>query len=157
MNLAIRVMFLQYIPSIVDMVPLRWRHNGHDSVSNHQPYHCLLTCLFRRRSKKTSKFRVTGLCVGNSLGTGEFPAQMAMENVSIWWRHHVIVFPCGLVAGIYVNYTNILQGYCTGSGDEPWFSVVMPPPLGAGGIMFSGCPSVRPSVRSLKYPLLTCT
>ena len=33
----------------------------------------------------------------------------------------------------------------------------MPPPLGAGGIMFSGCPSVRPSVQSLKYPLLTCT
>ena len=33
----------------------------------------------------------------------------------------------------------------------------MPPPLGAGSIMFSGCPSVRPSVRSLKYPLLTCT
>ena len=23
--------------------------------------------------------------------------------------------------------------------------IVMPPPLGAGGIMFSGCPSVRPS------------
>ena len=33
----------------------------------------------------------TGLCAGNSLWTGEFPAQMAsnMENVSIWWRHHV--------------------------------------------------------------------
>ena len=37
------------------------------------------------------------------------------------------------------------------------YVIVMPPPLGAGGIMFSGCPSVRPSVRSLKYPLLTCT
>ena len=39
---------------------------------------------------KTSKLRVTGLCAGNSLGTGEFPAQMASnaENVSIWWRHH---------------------------------------------------------------------
>ena len=37
------------------------------------------------------------------------------------------------------------------------FTIFMPPPLGAGGIMFSGCPSVRPSVRSLKYPLLTCT
>ena len=36
-------------------------------------------------------------------------------------------------------------------------SLFMPPPLGAGGIVFSGCPSVRPSVRSLKYPLLTCT
>ena len=71
--------------------PLRWRHNGHDSVSNLQPHHCLLNPLFRRRSKKTSKLRVTGLCVGNSPGTGEFPAQMASnaENVSIWWRHHV--------------------------------------------------------------------
>ena len=41
--------------------------------------------------KKTSKLRVTGLCVGNSPETGEFPAQMASnaENVSIWWRHHV--------------------------------------------------------------------
>ena len=40
--------------------------------------------------KKSSKLRVTGLCVGNSPGTGEFPAQMASyaENVSIWWRHH---------------------------------------------------------------------
>ena len=69
---------------------LRWRHNGHDGVSNHQPRDCLLNRLFRRRSKKTSKLRVTGLCAGNSPGTGEFPAQMASnaENVSISWRHH---------------------------------------------------------------------
>ena len=52
---------------------LRWRHNGQDSVSNHQPHDCLLNRLFRRRSKKTSKLSVTGLCVGNSPGTGEFP------------------------------------------------------------------------------------
>ena len=45
---------------------LQWRHNGCDSVSNHQPHECLLNRLFRRRSKKTSKFRVTGLCAGNS-------------------------------------------------------------------------------------------
>ena len=30
-------------------------------------------------SKKTSKLRVTGLCAGNSPGTGEFPAQMASD------------------------------------------------------------------------------
>ena len=35
------------------------------------------TVLFRRRSKKTSKLGVTGLCAGNSPVTGEFPAQMA--------------------------------------------------------------------------------
>ena len=37
------------------------------------------------------KLRVTGLCTGNSPGTGEFPVQMAnnAESVSIWWRQHV--------------------------------------------------------------------
>ena len=74
------------------LVSLQWRHNGHDSISNHQPHDRLLNRFFRGRSKKTSKLRVTGLCVGNSPGTGEFPAQMASypENVSIWWRHHVM-------------------------------------------------------------------
>ena len=55
---------------------LQWRHNGRDGVLNYQPRDCLLNRLFRRRSKKTSKLRVTGLCAGNSPMTGEFPAQM---------------------------------------------------------------------------------
>ena len=65
--------------------------NKHDGISNHQPHDCLLNPLFKHRSKKTSKLCVTGLCVGNSPVTGEFPTQMASntENVSIWWRHHV--------------------------------------------------------------------
>ena len=69
---------------------LLWRHNKRDSVSNHQPHDGLINRLFRRKSKQTSRLRVTGLCVGNSPGTGEFPAQMASneEIVSIWWRHH---------------------------------------------------------------------
>ena len=52
-----------------------------------------LSRLFGRRSKKTSKLRVTGLCAGNSPVPGEFPAQMASnaENVSIWWRHHELM------------------------------------------------------------------
>ena len=59
-------------------------------TSNHQPHDCLLNRLFRCRSKKTSKLRVTGLCVGNSPVTGESPTQRASnaKNVSIWWRHH---------------------------------------------------------------------
>ena len=69
---------------------LHWRHNDRGCVSDHQPHDCLLGRLFRQRSKKTSKLRVTGLCAGNSPATGEFPAQRASnaENVSIWWRHH---------------------------------------------------------------------
>ena len=50
------------------LAPLQWRHNGHDVVSNHQPHGCLLNRLFRCRSKKTSKLRVTGLCAGKSPG-----------------------------------------------------------------------------------------
>ena len=73
-----------------DFITLHWCHNERDGISNHQPQDCLVNHLFWCRSKKTSKLRVTGLCVGNSLGTSEFPAQMASntEIVSIWWHHH---------------------------------------------------------------------
>ena len=75
---------------------LQWHHNERDGVSNHQPHDCLLKRLFTRRSKKTSKLRVTALYSGNSPVTGEFPAQRASnaENVSNWWRHHVIKLCC---------------------------------------------------------------
>ena len=52
---------------------LQWRHNGRNGVSNHQPHDCLLNRLFRRRSKKPSKLRVTGLCAGNSPGPVNSP------------------------------------------------------------------------------------
>ena len=73
-------------------VALHWRHNERNGVSNHQPHDCLLNRLFMRKSKETSKLRVTGLCAGNSPVTTEFPAQRASdpENVPIWWRHRSI-------------------------------------------------------------------
>ena len=45
----------------------------------------VFSTVYLNRSKKTSKLHVTGLCAGNSLDVGEFPAQMASnaENVSI--------------------------------------------------------------------------
>ena len=69
---------------------LQLRHNRPDGVSNHRHLNWLFNRLFRRRSKKTSKLRVTALCEGNSPVTGEFPSQRASnaENVSISWRHH---------------------------------------------------------------------
>ena len=81
------------LPHSCPVTTLWWRHNGRDGVSNQQPHDCLLNRLFRRRSKKTLKLRVTGLWVGMSgefTGDQWFPAQMASnaENVSIGWRHH---------------------------------------------------------------------
>ena len=71
-------------------ITLQWRHNERNGSSNHRRLHCLLNRLFRHRSKKKSKLRVTGLWGGNSPVTGEFPAQKAsnVKKVSIWWRHH---------------------------------------------------------------------
>ena len=45
--------------------------------------------------KPALKLCVTGLCVGNSPVTGEFPTQRAnnAEDVFIWWRHHVSFAP----------------------------------------------------------------
>ena len=71
---------------------LQFRLNERDGVSDHQPHHCLLNRLFSRKSKKTSKLRVTGFCSGNSPLIGEFPTQRAsnVENVSISWRQNII-------------------------------------------------------------------
>ena len=82
---------------------LQWCHNWRGGVSNHQPHDCLLNCLFRRRSTKTSRLRFTGLFAGNSSVIGEFPAQMSSnaENVSIWWRHHELL----LAPDSGVNFT----------------------------------------------------
>ena len=41
--------------------------------------------------RKKSKLRITGLYAGNSPVTGALTAQKAsnVENVPIWWHHHV--------------------------------------------------------------------
>ena len=85
---------------------LRWRHNGRECVSNQQPRHCLLNRLFGRRSKKTSKLRVTGLCAGNSPGTGEFPAQMASnsEYVSISYKYNNFTYVIFLYTNRSIQY-----------------------------------------------------
>ena len=68
-----KLMIWDVMPLIMTLLSLHWRHNDHDSVSNHQPRGCLLNLLFRRKYKKTSKLRVTGLCVGNSPGPVNSP------------------------------------------------------------------------------------
>ena len=87
-------------------ITLQWHHNEHNGISNHRRLHCLLNCLFRHRSKKTSKLRLTCLCVGNSTVTGDFPAQRASnaETAYIWWSHHgTPLVLCKWQAIIYTN------------------------------------------------------
>ena len=95
-------------------ISLLWRHNEHDSVSYHQPRGCLLDRLFRRRSKKTSKLRVTGLCVGNSPGPVNSPHKgpvtrkmFPFDDVIMCWprprkKHH----PSSLNLTIFIARLN---------------------------------------------------
>ena len=109
-------------------ISLEWRHNGRDSVSNYQPHDCLLNRLFRRRSTKTSKLRVIGLCAGNSPVTGEFPAQMASnaEDASIQWRHIYKVFTL-IKVPVYKHYDRINDSWLTPDS-------IMNMSVGGGGV-----------------------
>ena len=101
--------------SRLDVSTTQWCHNKRDGVSNHQPQDCLLNGLFGRRSKKTSKLHVTGLCQGNSPVTGAFPSQRTSnaENVSNWWRHHDLEL---LHYMLSFSLINIKYTQCRGSG-----------------------------------------
>ena len=85
--ISVSLCFAMLVSASMASLPLWLRHNER-TVSNHRRFDYLLNCLFRRRSKKTSKLRVTGL----SVGIQRWLAQRASnaENVSTWWRHHYI-------------------------------------------------------------------
>ena len=83
---------------------LRWRHSKLDDVSNHRRLDCLLSSLFRRRSKKISKLRVTGLCKGISPVTGEFPAQRA-SNAEFFF--HLMTSSCAIISDTPPRMTSL--------------------------------------------------
>ena len=87
---------------MLQILTLRCRHNDQDGVSNHQPHGCLLNRLFRGRSNKTSKLRVTGLCVGNSPGPVNSPHKGPVTRkmfpfddviMNPWWIGEWLIFP----------------------------------------------------------------
>ena len=87
------------IPS-VNHDALQWRHNEDDGVSNHRRLDCLLIRSFRRRSKKTSKLRVTGLCEGNPPVTSRFPFDDVIMDYgyATWSQEAKNVLECSKMA-----------------------------------------------------------
>ena len=109
-------------PCLEFLLPLLWRHNGFDRVSNHQPRHCILSRLFRRRSKKTSKLRLTGLCRGihrrpvNSpykwpVTRKMFPFDDVIMTVRarIKWTRYVYIITCRFLRDYQSWYQDSLQ------------------------------------------------
>ena len=85
----VRVVSNDLSPIRSHVIALQWRHNEHGDVSNHQPHVWLLNRSFRRRSNKTSKRRVTGVCVWNRPLNSPHKAQATrnifpFDDVIIW-------------------------------------------------------------------------
>ena len=86
------------------------------------------------------------LCLVSWSNVAWFFTQHSFDKGRTWltlWtlKRHPTPCPHGQGVGIYL-YNSILEKI----NHDVQNLFFMPPPLGAGGIMFSGCPSVRPSV-----------
>ena len=88
---------------LLPLQPLQWRHDERDGVPNYHRLDHLLSHLFTRRSKKTSKLRVTGLCEGISPVPCEFPAQKGQWREKCFylmpssWSLHTSLCSCCLI------------------------------------------------------------
>ena len=109
-------------------ITLQWRHNDHDCVSNHQPRGCLLNRLFKRRSKKTSKLRVTGLCVENSPGPVNSPHKgpvtrkmFPFDDVIMTNLNSFCNFPSRPYTLAYRHFKSKHEGWLEMSGDTGYF------------------------------------
>ena len=84
---------------------LRWRHNEYHGVSNHRRLDCLLNSWFRRKSKKTPKLRITGLCEGNPLWPVDSPHKGPVTR-KMFPFVDVIIFPAdhgGVTIAVFVD------------------------------------------------------
>ena len=88
--------------------PLQWRHNERDGVSNHRRLDCLLNRLFGRRSNKTPKLCVIGLCEGNSPVTNEYPAHKGPVTRKMFQADDVIM-QC---SSILAHPSGLCKGFC---------------------------------------------
>ena len=74
---------------------LRWRRNGRESVSNHEPHNCLLNRSFRRRSKKTSNSASLAFVRGFHRGPVNSPHKWPVTPkcfhlmTSSWWQRNL--------------------------------------------------------------------
>ena len=134
-------------------------------VSNHQPHECLLNRLFRRRSKNTSKLRVTGLCEGNPQVTSEFPAQRLVTrkmfrfdgviikgkflfNLIMWISWETLVLLTQEAAQL--RQINLVSDASFRNGGK---QTVVPTLANMKNSIFLLTPKPRPQVLTLYYPI----
>ena len=78
--------------------------NDCHGILNYQSIECLFNHLFRLKTKEHQRSALLALCGGNPPLTSGFPSQRASntENVSIWWRHNVLICSIKISPGMGV-------------------------------------------------------
>ena len=114
----------------VDLIKYHyWRHNERDGVSNPQRLDCLLNRLFRCRSRKTSKLRVTGPLCGEFNGGRWIPrtrGQLRGKCFHLMTSSCHTVFRCFALFGCvsffsgFVWFIPNIQQYCFDTGAIVW-------------------------------------
>ena len=72
---------------------LQWRHNESDYISNHRCLHCFSTVGPGADQRKDQSSASLASVRGVHRWRVNYPPKKASnaENVSIWWRHHVVL------------------------------------------------------------------
>ena len=107
------------------LLTLQWRHNERNGLSNDRRLGRLRNRLFRRRSKKTQKLRVTGLCEGNPPVTGVFPSQRA-SNAEKCLHLMTLTWTLFMIRWNYVStwYVGSHLRHVLTSGQLIWLTIV---------------------------------
>ena len=107
--------------------PLEWRHNGLDSVSNHQPHDCLLNRLFRRRwgkhQRSASLAFVRGIHRGPVYSPQKWPVTRKMfpfHDVIMLLNHGCFLM---LSTGVQTHFL-ALNPYLSFLASPPWWILI---------------------------------
>ena len=91
-------------------ISLRWRYNGRDGVSNHEPHDCLLNRLFGHRSKKHQSSASLAFVRGIHRWPHKWPVTRKMfpfDDV-IMSSHLFITVSHGILYGVQICHTALV-------------------------------------------------
>ena len=104
-------------------ISLRWRHNDHAGVSNHQPHGCLLNRLFRRKSRKHQSSASLAFVREIHRGPVNFPHKWPVTRKMFPFDDVIMI-----EARCQVEYEDVVGAVST--GDAPttseWSTVLLP-------------------------------
>ena len=94
-------------------IALQWRHNGHNGVSNHQPYDCFLNPLPRRRSRKHQSSASLAFVRGIHRGPVNSPHKWPVTRKMFPLDDVIMVYGILIMCSVFVSKGLIISSVFT--------------------------------------------